>query len=110
MLDYRADRATLGKNIGDDLAEGKPTLPLIHAMRLGNSGQSALLRNAIEKGGLDQISAVVAAIESTGSIAYTAHQAEAEAGLAKEALAVLPETPFKQALLDLAHFSVHRNH
>ncbi len=110
VLDYRADRATLGKNIGDDLAEGKPTLPLIHAMRLGNAQQTDLLRHAIEKGGLEQISAVVAAIESTGSIAYTAHQAEAEAGLAKEALAVLPDTPFKQALLDLAHFSVHRNH
>jgi octaprenyl-diphosphate synthase len=110
VLDYRADRATLGKNIGDDLAEGKPTLPLIHALRQGNEAQRAVLRHAIEQGGLDQISAVVAAIESTGSIAYTAQQAEAEASLAKAALSVVPESSYKQALLDLAHFSVHRNH
>ena len=110
VLDYRADSATLGKNVGDDLAEGKPTLPLIHALRTGNEAQRKVLRHAIEQGGLDQITAVVAAIESTGSIAYTAQQAEAEAGLAKAALKVVPDSSYKQALLDLAHFSVHRNH
>ena len=110
VLDYRADQATLGKNIGDDLAEGKPTLPLIHAMRAGSAQQADLVRTAIEHGGLDQIAAVIAAIESTGSITYTAHQAEAEAGLAKAALDALPDTPYKHALLALAHFSVHRNY
>jgi octaprenyl-diphosphate synthase len=110
VLDYQADRQTLGKNLGDDLAEGKPTLPLIHAMRHGNAQQRELLRTAIERGGLDQITAVVAAIESTGSIAYTARRAETEANLATEALAAIPESPYKQALRALAHFSVHRNH
>lgn len=110
VLDYSADSATLGKNIGDDLAEGKPTLPLIHALRDSNGQGRALIRAAIEQGGLEHIDAVLHAIESTGSIAYTAAQAENEAHLAVQALAAIPDSPFKQALLDLAHFSVHRNH
>jgi octaprenyl-diphosphate synthase len=110
VLDYEADSTTLGKNIGDDLAEGKPTLPLIHALREGGAEQRAVLRAAIEQGGLEHIHAVARAIESTGSIAYTARQAEGEALLARQALAALPDSPYKQALLDLAHFSVHRNH
>ena len=110
VLDYRADAATFGKNIGDDLAEGKPTLPLIHSLRNGNAEQQRVVRQAVENGGLDHIDAVVRAIESTGSIAYTAAQAEGEAALATEALAAIPESPYKQALLDLAYFSVHRNH
>lgn len=110
VLDYSADSTTLGKNIGDDLAEGKPTLPLIHALREGRPEQRELLREAIRAGGLDHIRAVVDAIESTGSIAYTARLAEDEAGLAMQALAVVPDSPHKQALLDLAYFSVHRDH
>ncbi len=110
VLDYRADPVTLGKNIGDDLAEGKPTLPMIHALRTGNARERDLLRAAIREGGLEQIDAVVAAIESTGAIAYTARQAEDEAGRARKALAVIPDSPHAQALLDLAHYSVHRNH
>ena len=110
VLDYGASSQTLGKNIGDDLAEGKPTLPLIHALRQGNAQQRHILCQAIENGGLEHIEAVASAIESTGSIAYTARQAKDEALLAQQALAVLPDTPYKQALLDLAHFSVHRNY
>ena len=110
VLDYRADTHTLGKNIGDDLAEGKPTLPLIHALRNGDAQARALIRNAIEQGGLARIEAVLHAIESTGSIAYTAAQAENEARFAVQALVAIPDSPYKQALLDLAHFSVHRNH
>lgn len=110
VLDYQADSATLGKNIGDDLAEGKPTLPLIHAMREGDARDREALRDAVRTGGLDRIDAVVRAIESAGSIAYTARLAEGEAMLARQALAAIPDTPYKQALLDLAHFSVHRNH
>jgi octaprenyl-diphosphate synthase len=110
VLDYEADTRTLGKNIGDDLAEGKPTLPLIYALRKGNTEQRQLLRQAIQHGGLEHIDAVITAIESTGSIAYTARQAEMEALLAKQALAAIPDSPYKQALLDLAHFSVHRDH
>lgn len=109
VLDYRADSRTLGKNIGDDLAEGKPTLPLIHALREGDKDQRALIRDAIENGGLGKIDAVVAAIESTGSIAYTAALAEDEARRAQTALTAIPDSPYKKALLDLAHFSVHRN-
>lgn len=110
VLDYESDSQTLGKNIGDDLAEGKPTLPLIHALRAGDAAQCQLLRTAIESGGRENIQAVVAAIESTGSIAYTARRAENEAMLAKQALSTIPDSPYKQALLELAHFSVHRTH
>jgi octaprenyl-diphosphate synthase len=110
VLDYQADAQALGKNVGDDLAEGKPTLPLIHALREGTPDHQQLLREAIKDGGLDRIDAVIAAIETTGSIAYTARQAEDEARRAQQALAAIPDSPYKQSLLDLAHFSVHRTH
>lgn len=109
-LDYGRNNPALGKNVGDDLAEGKPTLPLIHAMRSGNPEQRKLLRDAVEQGDHTQIDVVVDTIESTGSIAYTARQAEAEAALAKKAVVSLPDSPYKQALVDLTFFSVHRNH
>jgi octaprenyl-diphosphate synthase len=109
-LDYGRNNPAWGKNIGDDLAEGKPTLPLIHALRCGTPEQRQLLRTTIEQGDHDRIGAVVDAIESTGSIAYTARLAEAEATRAKEALVALPDSPYKQALQDLAFFSVHRTH
>jgi octaprenyl-diphosphate synthase len=110
MLDYTADSKSLGKNVGDDLAEGKPTLPLLYALRTGSATQQQLLRTAIEQGGLDRIEEVVAAIESTGANAYTARKAEDEARCAAEALIAIPESPYKQALLDLARFSVLRTH
>lgn len=109
VLDYRRDNAELDKNVGDDLAEGKPTLPLIHALRTGNARQRELIRTAIEEGGLARIDEVLDAIESTGSIAYTARRAQEEAQRAEQALSILPGSPYKQALLDLARFSVHRN-
>jgi octaprenyl-diphosphate synthase len=109
-LDYGRHNPALGKNVGDDLAEGKPTLPLIHALRHGSEAQVALIRGAIKEGGLGKIEEVIGAIESTGSIAYTARRAEEEAAQAMEALAVLPDSPCKQALHDLARFSVHRDH
>jgi octaprenyl-diphosphate synthase len=110
VLDYTANSQELGKNVGDDLAEGKPTLPLLYAMRTGNETQRDLIREAIRKGGLGRIEEVVAAIESTGANAYTARRAEDEAQRATEALASIPESPYKQALVDLARFSVHRTH
>jgi octaprenyl-diphosphate synthase len=110
VLDYSADSATLGKNVGDDLAEGKPTLPLIHALRTGTAGQQQCIREAIREGGLTHIAEVLDAIESTGANAYTARRAENEAERAIQALVAIPESPFKQALLDLARFSVHRTH
>jgi octaprenyl-diphosphate synthase len=109
VLDYGRDNHDLGKNIGDDLAEGKPTLPLIYTLRQGNNRQRELIRSAIEEGGLAQMDEVMDAIESTGSITYTARRAEDEASRASAALAAIPDSPYKQALLDLAHFSAHRN-
>jgi octaprenyl-diphosphate synthase len=109
-LDYGRDNHGLGKNIGDDLAEGKPTLPLIYTLRQGNNRQRELIRTAIEEGGLAQMEEVMDAIESTGSITYTARRAEDEASRATAALAAIPDSPYKQALLDLAHFSVHRSY
>ena len=97
-------------NIGDDLAEGKPTLPLIYTLRQGNNRQRELIRTAIEEGGLAQMEEVMDAIESTGSITYTARRAEDEASRATAALTAIPDSPYKQALLDLAHFSAHRSH
>lgn len=108
-LDYSGDSSQLGKNLGDDLAEGKTTLPLIHALRYGTPAQRALLREAIEKGGLDRIDEVLAAVESTGALAYTSRRAAEEALLAKQALADIPDSPYRRALLDLADFSVQRS-
>lgn len=109
VLDFSADSDELGKNIGDDLAEGKPTLPIINAMHRGTDGQQELLREAVETGGLKHLDEVMAAIESTGSLAYTARLAGEEAKLAQQALAIVPESPYKEALHDLATFAVERN-
>jgi octaprenyl-diphosphate synthase len=109
-LDYGRHNPALGKNVGDDLAEGKPTLPLIHALRHGSAAQVALIRGAIKEGGLGKIEEVIGAIESTGSIAYTARRADEEAAQAMQALDAVPDSPCKQALYDLARFSVHRDH
>jgi len=109
-LDYGRNNPELGKSVGDDLAEGKPTLPLIHAMQHGSEAQRQLIRRAIEEGGHSHIDAVIDAVESAGSIAYTARRAEEEAALALKALGALPESPFAQALRDLAYFSAHRSH
>ena len=108
VLDYRADPEALGKNLGDDLAEGKPTLPLIYALRVGSPEQRAVVRNAIEKGDASDLAGVTAAIESTGGLAYTARLARREAALAIEALADVPDSAYKQALRELADFAVER--
>jgi octaprenyl-diphosphate synthase len=110
VLDYQSDPEERGKNLGDDLAEGKPTLPLIHALRLsGDDGVKQLIRGAIEQGGLDQLEVIVAAIESTGALEYTRRLAQDEADRALMALQALPETPFKQGLAALARFAVERS-
>jgi octaprenyl-diphosphate synthase len=108
-LDYRGDAAELGKNIGDDLAEGKPTLPLIHALRHGTPQQVALIRGAIEQGGTLEVAPIRAAIESTGGLDYTARLARSEADLAIQALAGLPESAHRDALAALAEFAVRRS-
>jgi len=109
-LDYRSSAEELGKNLGDDLAEGKPTLPLIYALRTGTPAQQALIREAIEHGGLDQLDAITQAIEATGGLEYTASLARREAGLALAALDALPETAHKTALRSFAEFAVQRSH
>lgn len=108
-LDYRAKPEELGKNLGDDLADGKPTLPLIYAMEQGDVEQSSLLRQAIERGDRDAFRDVFAIVQATDAIAYTSGRAVEEANKALLALNVLPESPYKQALIDLARFSVERN-
>lgn len=110
VLDYSASSEELGKNVGDDLAEGKPTLPLIYAMRKGTDDEAASVRKAIESGGLELIDAVLAAIESTGAITYTARAAELAAEQAVAALAPLPASDFKTALESLARLSVNRTY
>ena len=110
LLDYSQSSETIGKNIGDDLAEGKPTLPLIHAMRQGTDQQAAIIREAIEQGQRDRIDEIITIINETGAIDYTAHAAAQEVAYAKQALATLPETDYKQALLSLADFSISRDY
>jgi octaprenyl-diphosphate synthase len=108
-LDYCSNADTLGKNIGDDLAEGKPTLPLIYAMRNSNSRQAELIRQAIIEGGREHIDDVQQAIESTGAIAYTAATAKQEAAKALAALAGIPSSAYKDVLINLAELSVNRS-
>jgi octaprenyl-diphosphate synthase len=109
-LDYQADEASLGKHLGADLAEGKPTLPLIYAMQHGNDTQREMIRHAIEHGGLGQLGEITRAVASLGGLAYTARLAQREADQALAALAPLPETVFKEGLSELARFAVARKH
>ena len=110
VLDYNASSAEMGKNIGDDLAEGKPTLPLIHAMRHGAPEEIRLIRSAIEQGGLEQIEIVTRTIESTGALDYTSRLAAKEADRAIAHLPMLPESPARDALIGLARFAVNRRY
>lgn len=110
ILDYTADAEKMGKNVGDDLAEGKPTLPLINAIERSSSDDKALLVNAITNSSRDNLDQVLAIIEKTGALAYTARKAREQAQQAQQALSVLPESAYKQALMDLALFSVERTY
>lgn len=110
LLDYDADGDMLGKNTGDDLNEGKPTMPLLHAMKHGNAQQSAMIREAIEQGnGRHLLEPVLEAMYQAGSLAYTRLRAEQEADKAIAALQVLPATPYRTALEGLAHLAVKRD-
>ncbi|WP_448549094.1 octaprenyl diphosphate synthase [Thalassotalea fusca] len=109
IMDYTADAKEMGKNVGDDLAEGKPTLPLIYAMKQGNERQAQLIRDAIEHcNGMDNLTEIIAAMDETGSLAYTQEIAEQEANKAIAALSILPESPYKNALVSLAHIAANR--
>src|SRR5437868_6006859 len=104
VLDYSGDAETIGKSLGDDLAEGKPTLPLIYAMRAGSSAQASLVRRAIVEGGREDFPGVLDAILACGALDYAREVAKREADAALAALAPLPATEFKQSLLELASF------
>jgi len=110
ILDYTADAQAMGKNVGDDLAEGKPTLPLINAIERSEGTDQQLLIEAITNANRDNLKAVLSIIEKTGSLAYTARVAREQAKLAQSALSVLPESPYKNALMGLAQFSVERTY
>jgi octaprenyl-diphosphate synthase len=107
-LDFNASADELGKNLGDDLAEGKATLPLIYAMRKGSAVDRELIRGAILEGGLDNLERIQAIIESTGALQYTAARAQEAADHAIAALADVPDSDYKQALIAIAEFAVQR--
>ncbi|RLJ63813.1 octaprenyl diphosphate synthase [Sulfurisoma sediminicola] len=108
VLDYSGDEAETGKHLGDDLAEGKPTLPLIHVMRNGTPEQAASVRHAIESGGRDSFPQVLAAVRASGALDVARQHAQSEAERAITALASLPPSKFKDSLLELAAFAVAR--
>lgn len=118
ILDYSGNHTEIGKNLGDDLAEGKPTLPLIHVLKNGNATQVALVRQVIEQGGAlpeqseecfqQTFAAILEAIQETGALEYTRAQAQKEADLACAAILDLPASTHKTFLLQLAQFSVER--
>ncbi len=111
VLDYSANAAELGKNIGDDLAEGKPTLPLLHAMRSGNAEQAQLIRDTIEQGGnLEALDDILAIMTQYKSLDYAMQRAKEEAQKAVDVIRILPESEYKNALISLAYLSVDRTY
>ncbi len=109
-LDYKANTEDLGKNLGDDLAEGKPTLPLIHAIENANKHDANIIIDAIKEGDRNAFNDVYNIVQSTGAIEYTEKRADEEAQKAINALALIPDSPYKQAMMQLAIFSVERNY
>jgi octaprenyl-diphosphate synthase len=107
-LDFNASAEELGKNLGDDLAEGKATLPLIYAMENGSAEDKELIRKAITEGGLEQLDKIQAIIESTGALQYTAARAQEAADSAIAVLSDIPDSDYKQALIAIAEFAVQR--
>jgi octaprenyl-diphosphate synthase len=107
-LDYDASPEELGKNLGDDLAEGKPTLPLIYAMEKCTESERQLIRSAVEEGGLDHLDEIHTVIESTGALEYTAKRAQEAGDIAIDALSSIPDSEYKEALITIADFAVKR--
>jgi octaprenyl-diphosphate synthase len=108
VLDYSGDEAAIGKSLGDDLAEGKPTLPLIYAMRCGTGEQAAIVRKAISEGGREDFARVHQVIRASGALDYARDAARREAEAAARSIAALPASEYKNSLLELASFSVTR--
>lgn len=110
VLDYSGNADDIGKNVGDDLREGKPTLPLIYLMKHGTEEQKNLVRSCIEQGDESKFDAILAAITHSGALDYTKNEANKAAASARASVASLADSPYKQALLTLASFAVDRNH
>lgn len=108
VLDYSGDAQEIGKNLGDDLAEGKPTLPLIYAMQHGTPQQAGVIRAAIEQGDINRFDEVLNIVKLTGALDYTRQQAQQEADLARAELVSLPDTQYKLSLLELAELAASR--
>ena len=110
LLDYESDADAMGKNAGDDLAEGKPTLPLLYAMWHASEEDAALIREAIEKAnGLPHLERILGVMKETGALDYTRQKANEEADKAITALSAIPDSDYKKALIALAHIAVDRN-
>lgn len=110
VLDYTGNAETMGKNVGDDLAEGKPTLPLIHAIRHAAPGKAQVIKDAIRHGGLDHLQEIVQTVQECGALEYTLRRAREKVQDAKDQLAVLPDSLHKEALLALADLAIQRDH
>ena len=110
VMDYSSSSEDMGKNVGDDLAEGTPTLPLIYAIQQGDADQIALIKSAFESGGYDKIDEVQAIIQQTSALRYTENMAQQQAQLAIDALSILPDSEYKTILENIARLSVHRSH
>ncbi|WP_286263254.1 octaprenyl diphosphate synthase [Thalassotalea atypica] len=109
IMDYTADAKEMGKNVGDDLSEGKPTLPLLYAMEHGSDKQRQLIRDAIEHcNGMAHLDEILEAMQQTGSLVYTQRKAEQEADKAISALHTIPDSKYKEALISLAHIAANR--
>jgi octaprenyl-diphosphate synthase len=110
VLDLSGNALEIGKNLGDDLSEGKPTLPLLYAMRHGTSAEAETIKRAIENGGLDDLPTVLSAVERTGALNHVRQVARQEVTLATATIAHFADSPYKQAMLSLAEFSISRNY
>ncbi len=110
VLDYSGNAEAIGKSLGDDLAEGKMTLPLIRALATGTAEEAAVIRHAVGGGGLTDFAPVLAALDRTGALAYTQARADAEVRQAADCLAGLPDTPHRKSLLELTVFAAHRSY
>ncbi len=110
VLDLSGNALEIGKNLGDDLSEGKPTLPLLYAMRNGNAAEANAIKHAIEQGGLDDLPTVLSAVERTGALEHVRKIAASESELACAAIAHFSDSPYKKAMLTLARFSVTRTY
>jgi octaprenyl-diphosphate synthase len=108
VLDYRGDAEAMGKNVGDDLAEGKTTLPLIYAMAEGSDDEKQLIRQAIRKGGLDNLPRILQIVNRSGALEYTMEKAREQAALAAACLKAIPESDHKEALVMLTEIAVAR--